>query len=146
MVDFLAAVLGAAVFGPSPIGAVIISQHADMELLGGSPAQFVQSGPGQALYRALIDLVGFLLLVFGSFQASVAWYGLRNGKRWALVTLIVNDVLFISGWLVVLMPYLARGIAIAPFELPPNLLVSALLLIPASLFSLVGLRQTGTEA
>ena len=68
------------VFGPSPIGAVIISQHADMELLGGSPAQFVQSGPGQALYRALIDLVGFLLLVFGSFQASVAWlaFGTAN--------------------------------------------------------------------
>ena len=121
-------------FGPAPTGALVISAHADTLLLGVSPAEFVESGPGLALYRALIDLVGFLLLAFGSFQTTIAYYGLRRGFLWAWWSLIAVDMVFVIGWIVVLVPYLQRGIAISISELPPNLLVPAFLLVPQYYF------------
>jgi len=50
-------------------------------------------------------------------------------------------VIFIAGWIVVLMPYFQRGIPINLTALPPNLLVPAILLIPAGLLSAIGLAQ-----
>ncbi len=129
------------IFGLSPIGALVLSSRADQQLLGVSPVQFVQGGPGEALYRILIDLVGLLLLAFGLFQTTVAWYGLRRGERWALGALVVADVAFISGWLLVLLTYVQRGITFSFLELPPNFYVPGILLVPAIVFSLIGLKQ-----
>ncbi len=131
------------VFGLAPIGAFLISARTDANLLGVSPAQLVQAGsPAAILYGVMIDLVGFLLFAFGSFQVGVAWFGLRRRQAWALWTLIVVDLIFIAGWMVVLSHYFLKGIYPSLGELPPNFLVPAILLVPASLLAYAGLMTS----
>jgi hypothetical protein len=120
----------------------MLSAQSDLLLFGRNPADLVHDSTSLALlYRLTFDLIGTLLLVFGLLVTALAWFGLRHGEWWALWTLVGVEVIFVAGWMVVLSPYVQRGIPIQWAALPPNLLVPAILLIPAGVLSAIGLAQ-----
>jgi hypothetical protein len=121
---------------------LMLSAQSDLLLFGKNPGDLLHESTSLALlYRLTFDLIGTLLLVFGLLVAALAWFGLRHGEWWALLTLVGVEVIFIAGWIVVLSPYIQRGIPIQLGALPPNLFVPAILLIPAGLLSAIGLAQ-----
>jgi hypothetical protein len=120
----------------------MLDPRADLALFGRLPQQLLAESPALALlYRLTVDLIGTLLFVFGLLQAAVAWFALRQGQPWALPVLVGIDLLFVAGWALVLSRYVREGVPIRGTSLPPNLLVPALLLIPATAFALIGLRE-----
>ena len=127
---------------PLPADSFLQNPGADLILFGRSPQLLLsEDAPLATLYRTTFDLIGALLLIFGLLQAGVAWFALREGHAWALWLLIAVDVLFITGWGLVYSQYFARGIGLATIGIPPNLLVPAALLIPGTVFAVVGLQQ-----
>lgn len=120
----------------------MLDARSDLALFGRLPQQLLAESPAMAiLYRLTFDLIGTLLLVFGLFQAAVAWFALRQGQAWALPVLVGIDVLFIAGWALVFSRYVQDGVPVYGTSLPPNLLVPALLLIPATVLAFIGLRE-----
>jgi len=127
---------------PLPLDAFLQNPGADRQLFGESPQRLLATdAPLAMLYRTTFDLIGMLLLVFGVLQVAVAWFALRAGHGWALGALVVADVLFIAGWGLVYSQYLRRDIAFGDIGVPPNLLIPAVLLIPAAVLGFLGLRQ-----
>ena len=127
---------------PLPADSFLQNAAADLILYGRSPqALLSDDAPLAMLYRTTFDLIGALLLIFGLLQAGVAWFALRHGQAWALWLLVVVDILFIAGWALVYWQYFSRGIGLATIGIPPNLLVPAVLLIPATVLGVIGLQQ-----
>jgi hypothetical protein len=125
-----------------PQNTFMLDSRSDLALFGRLPQALVAESPALAmLYRLTFDLIGTLLLVFGLLQAAVAWFALRQGQAWALFLLVGIDLLFVAGWALVFSTYVRAGVPVSGTSLPPNLLVPALLLIPATAFAIIGLRQ-----
>ena len=130
---------------PLPQDSFLQNPEADRILFGRSPqALLSEDAPLAMLYRTTFDLIGALLLIFGLLQAGIAWFALRQGHAWALWLLVAVDLLFIAGWGLIYTQYFQRGISLAAIGIPPNLLVPAALLIPATVLALVGLQQPKT--
>jgi hypothetical protein len=128
---------------PLPLDAFLQTPGADRALFGSSPQHLLATDePLAMLYRTTFDLIGMLLLVFGILQAALAWFALRAGHVWALWVLVSADLLFIVGWGLVYSQYFRRSIPFSAIGVPPNLLVPAVLLIPATVLAFIGLRST----
>lgn len=128
-----------------PDDTFLLNPRADRVLFGGSPQQILAADPAVSLlYRLSIDLIGGLLFAFGLMQVAIAWFALREGHAWALWTLVAADLVFITGWALVISRYVGTTAPLVGGTiLPPNLLVPAVLLIPATVLAYVGLQQPG---
>ena len=87
----------------------------------------------------LTVIAGFLLLA-GVLFLFVAWFGLRQGQTWALVSLSVAGILALVFWALSLLPYFRSGIPVTIEDLPPFMWIPALLILPAIILGWIGLR------
>ena len=90
-----------------------------------------------ALRGILLRIVGGLLFAAGALVIAVAWFGLRGGQSWALITLVLVSAAVLPFWWVALRPY--AGVPITLADLPPFMWVPAALLVPASVLGWLGL-------
>jgi hypothetical protein len=76
----------------------------------------------------------------GILVVAMAVFALRDGERWALVSLALAGVAVLPFWVLVFRPYVAAGAALSLADLPPFMWVPAALLVPASLLGWIGTR------
>lgn len=81
-----------------------------------------------------------LWLAFGIFQVALVWFGVRNGEVWAFWTVVLANIAALIGWLLVVAPFVQRGIALG-FDLPPVVLLMPVISVPvATVLGWMGLR------
>jgi len=92
------------------------------------------------LRTLLLTVVAGFLVLAGILSLAVAWFGLRDGQTWALVTLSVADGLALAFWWLALKPYFSLRPAIGISDLPPFIWIPTALIIPAIVLGTIGLR------
>ena len=92
---------------------IFVSHSTDREYFGTSPSEILSADPALSKLRTLLLTViaGFLLLA-GILCLSVAWFGLKQGERWALVSLASGGLVAIAFWALALLPYFRSGIPV----------------------------------
>lgn len=112
----------------------------DSALLGGPLPNLLAASPALSTLRTmLLNIIGGLLVAAGILVIGVTWFGLREGKLWALLTLALAGLAVLPFWWLVLHPFSDAGIQVG-LDLPPFILVPGLLLLPAVFFGWIGLR------
>jgi hypothetical protein len=118
----------------------VSSVERDNALLGGRTPDLLQASPALAKMRfMLLNMIGGLLVAAGLLILAVTWFGLRQGQIWALVTLALAGSVVLPFWWLVFRPFREAGINVG-LDLPPFILIPGLLLVPASLLGIIGLR------
>jgi hypothetical protein len=126
---------------PLPLDALLVSHDADVALLGDSPQHLLDTIPAlAAFYRLALDWIGGLLVVFGVAVAAIAWFALRQGQWWGLWCVVGLDLVFFATWALIYSTYLRSAAPVTLTTAPPNLVVPALLFVPAFVAPFVGLR------
>jgi len=120
---------------------IFVSHSTDREYFGTSPSELLSSDPALSKLRTLLLTViaGFLLLA-GTLYLFVAWFGLKQGELWALVSLASGGLVAIAFWALALLPYFRSGIPVTIGDLPPFMWIPAVLILPAILLGWMGLR------
>lgn len=122
-------------------GGIFVSHSTDQAYFGGSPSELLATDSALFKLRTLLLIViaGFLLLAGFTFTL-IAWFGLRQGQAWALVTLGISGLLAIGFWALALLPYFRAGIPVTIGDLPPFMWIPAALILPAILLGWIGVR------
>ena len=107
----------------------------------GKPAsELLASDPVLFKFRTLLlNFIAGLFLVSGLLFISVAWFALRHGMAWALVTLGLSEFLVLFIWFGALRPFSRAGVRITFRDLPPFMLMPTVLVVPATILGLVGI-------
>jgi len=84
--------------------------------------------------------IAALLVGLAIAELSLTWFGLREGQRWALVALVVSGLAMLPFWVLVFRPYMAAGVPLGLFSIPPWIWVPGGLLVPATVLGWIGLR------
>lgn len=122
-------------------GGLIISGRTDTVVFGDTPEHIRQTNPALIqLRRITVQMLAGMLIAAGVMVVALAWFGLRQGQTWALVTLAVAGVAVLPFWYLTLRPYFAPGVSPTLGDLPPFMWVPAALLVPAVLLGWLGLR------
>ena len=81
------------------------------------------------------------MLVFsGCIEIGIAWFGLRSGQTWALLTLAIAGIAQIPFWYFVFKPYLNASIHLGLSDIPPFIWIPGVLLLPAIILGWIGLK------
>jgi hypothetical protein len=86
-------------------------------------------------------VIGGLLAGLGIVELGAAWFGLRAGQSWALLVLIGSGVAMLPFWWLMISQFTRAGVTVALLDLQPFVLIPAILLLPAALTGLLGIRQ-----
>ncbi len=117
---------------------LIVSERTDTAVFGSPPRDLLANDRRIATLRGiLLRIVGGLLFAASALVIAVAWFGLRGGQSWALITLVLVGAAVLPFWWVALRPY--AGVPITLADLPPFMWVPAALLVPASVLGWLGL-------
>jgi lysylphosphatidylglycerol synthetase-like protein (DUF2156 family) len=119
---------------------LFISPRADTVLFGAAPTDLLNDPALSRLRSLLITALGGILVAAGILVIATAVFALRDGERWALVSLALAGVAVLPFWVLVFRPYVAAGAALSLADLPPFMWVPAALLIPASVLGWIGTR------
>lgn len=120
---------------------LIVTNRSDTKTYGKSPNEIIANEPAVRTFRNVVwTIIAGLLVGAAVVEAAVTWFGLRTGQAWALPTLAIEGVLLILFWFVALWPYVKAGAPLTLGDIPPFMWVPALLLLPATVFSWLGLR------
>ncbi len=108
--------------------ALFFTERSDAGAFGQSPAELIAHAPGIDTYRHVVWLaLGGLLLGVGLLEAAVAWWGIRAGALWSLVTLTAVAAVMATFWVAILGVYVRHGAAVSLGDVPPFMWVTALL-------------------
>jgi hypothetical protein len=121
---------------------LFISPRTDTALFGADPATLLSDPTLSRLRSLLLTALGGMLVAAGLMVMSIAFFALRSGQTWSLVTLTIVGIGVLPFWLLVFRPYLAAGIPIALGDVPPFMWVPTALLMPAVILGVIGLRQS----
>jgi hypothetical protein len=123
------------------VGVALFLASAAFQAYGSSPADIMAREPAVRGYRdSMWFIVAGLLVAVGILQGTVTWFGLRNGAPWALPVLVLVGVALVAYWVLALWPYVRANAPLTLGDLPPFIWVPALLLVPATVCSWLGLR------
>ena len=106
---------------------LVFSPSTDAAFFGASPTALIARDSAiLPLARAEMLMLSGAVGSVGVAVASLAWFALRKGERWALVTLglVPLPTLFLAG--VVMMDYAAKGARFALGDVPPFLILQAI--------------------
>ncbi len=94
-------------------GTLFTSGRADEAYFGRDVRQLMGSEPALTKLRTLLLTViaGFLLLS-GVVFVSLAWFGVRNGRLWAVITLGLGGIVAVFFWGLALLPYVQAKISL----------------------------------
>jgi len=121
---------------------VLMSERTDAMLLGGSIAQLYAADPAlEVATRFHLIMLSAVLSGMGISMASLAWAGLRQGSRAALVGLVLTPVPICVWFAVVASQYRANGISVTIVDVPPFVWVGALVAAVGGILGWRGLRQ-----
>ena len=122
-------------------GGLIVTERTDSAYFGGAPKDLLAADPGLGKLRTvlLMWLSGFLVAQGVAFLA-ITWFGLREGRVWALVTLAVAGIAAVVLWAVSLFPYYRAGVRFTLGDVPPFIWVPAFFVPPATILAWLGLR------
>ena len=120
---------------------IFVSHRTDTAYFDAPSSQLVSPGsPLSKLRTLLFTVMSGLLLLAGCLFVFVAWFGLRRGQAWALVSLGLAGLPAIAYWAVALLPYFRSGIRVTLGDLPPFMWIPAMLILPATILGWIGLR------
>ena len=141
-VHLLIGVLTPILFDPTAGRLLFLSLQTDTALYGAAPRTLLAADPALVQLRSTVfTALAGLLAGLGILELTVAWFGVRAGRRWAVVALIVSGTAMLPFWVVVLRPYLAAGIPVGLGDIPPFIWVPTALLLPATVLSVVGVAR-----
>jgi hypothetical protein len=118
---------------------IFVSGRTDEAYFGGEARELLRSNLALAKLRTLLlrVIAGFLLLS-GVIFVSLAWFGVRDGRLWAVNALGLGGVLAIACWGWALLPYVRANIRLTLGDLPPFMWIPGLLTIPAVVLGWIG--------
>jgi hypothetical protein len=117
------------------------SPSLDQALFGALPADLLRDDRALAQLRSILYLViAGLFVSLGIVELALTWFGLHEGQRWAVVALAVSGLAIIPFWVLVFRPYMAAGVPLGLFSIPPWIWVPSALLIPGTVLGWIGLR------
>lgn len=120
---------------------LFLSPGPDTALFGAPAADLLRDDRVLAQLRSLLYLViAGLMIGLGITELSLTWFGLHEGQRWALVALAVSGLAMLPFWALAFRPYLAAGVPLGLFEIPPWIWVPSALPVPAAVLGWIGLR------
>ncbi len=120
---------------------IFVSNRTDKIYFGGEPAELLKKNkPLSLLLKLFIAVISGFLVVAGTLVIALAIFGLKEGNTWSLVALGVGCTSAIGFWALALSPYLKAGIKLTLADIPPLMWVPALLILPAIIFSWIGLK------
>jgi hypothetical protein len=112
--------------------ALVLADRGDSDYFGAPLPQIHAHNPDAA---EVIDLQMLIKsgqwLAFGIFEIVVAWFGLREGQRWALWTLAGANTAAVFGWCLVTVRFLQRG-AHVDMDLPPVIFLWPMFVAPVA--------------
>lgn len=121
---------------------IIMTSRADEKLFGESPSRLLEEDKALHKTRNLIlTLLAGVLVIAGIFMVSLAWFGLRGGHWWPLVTLAVAGVAELPFWISFIRHYTKAGVHLTLADIPPFIWIPQLLLVPAIILAIIGLKQ-----
>jgi hypothetical protein len=113
----------------------------DQALFGALPADLLRDDRVLAQLRSILYLViAGLFVSLGIVELALTWFGLHEGQRWAVVALAVSGLAIVPFWVLVFRPYMAAGVPLGLFSIPPWIWVPLGLLIPGTVLGWIGLR------
>lgn len=81
----------------------------------------------------------------GILGIGVSWFGLRQRQPWALFALVGSELAMWPYWAMMVLQYLSAGVPVAFVgDVQPFVVVPMVLLVPAGVFSWLGLRDSRT--
>ena len=120
---------------------LVFSAGTDTAYLGASPATLIAREPAVlALARAEMLLVSGAVGSIGVAVAALAWFPLRRGERWALVTLGLVPIPTVALAGALLASYAARGARIGLADIPPYLVLQTVVVSLGVTLGWIGLR------
>jgi len=123
------------------VGGIIMSHRTDKILFKEEPFTLLQKDETLARTRSLIlILLAGMLVTAGVLTTSIAWFGLKEGEWWALLTLAGASIVEIPFWYLFFRFYFNAGITLTLADIPPFIWVPALLYIPAIILGWIGLK------
>jgi hypothetical protein len=124
-------------------GSFLMGRAVDEQIFGKPPTDAVRENPrvGDLVAWATHLLCAFLI-AFGLLACAVAWFALRRGEGWALLSLSVTHAVSLGIYWFVLMLPLLRDYHVGYFQTwHPLALVPTLLVPPATLLGWLALRS-----
>ncbi len=122
-------------------GGLIVTQRTDTAYFGGSPEDLLAADPALGKLRTvLLTMLSGSFISLGVTFLALAWFGLREGRPWALVTLAVAGIAAVVLWAVSLAPYYRAGVRFTLGDVPPFIWVPAFFVPAATILAWVGLR------
>ncbi len=119
---------------------LIISARTDTIVFGQAPQELLKTDPSLAQFRTILYfMLAGLMLLAGSFQIAITWFGLRQGQVWALAALTIGGLAVLPYWYMALRPYFQPGVNLTLGDTPPFMWVPAALLLPAVVLGWIGL-------
>lgn len=110
---------------------LIFSNASDTKAFGVEPAELLGDERVRKLWTTLLDIVAGLLAVGGILVVAVAWFGLRAGERWALVTLTIVPPASLVYWMIAARPFQRAGVRLRLVDVPPFMWVPTAVAMPA---------------
>lgn len=122
-------------------GALAVTERTDTAYLGDSPQALLAADPALGKLRAvLIMWLAGAFTAVGILSLSLAWFGVREGRAWALVALTIAVVGSAVIWVASLIPYTRAGVRFTFGEVPPFIWVPGALVVPATILGWIGSR------
>ena len=121
---------------------IFLSHSTDEQFFEKSPQELLENNPPLAMLRTLsFTVIAGFLVVAGLLFVFIAWFGLRSGYPWALISLTLSGFIVLSFWALALRPYFQAEIRVGLFDLPPLIItIPGALIIPAAILGWMGLR------
>lgn len=131
-----------------------VSSSPDTAYFGGSPSELLASDLALSRLRTLLlTVIAGFLMISGVAFSSMAWFGLRAGELWVLISLGLAVVIAIGFRGLTLSRYPRSGVPLRIGDLPPFIWIPAALILPAVGLGWIGPLsvqstegQTGVEA
>ncbi len=121
-------------------GGILLSGRMDSLFFGRDLRELIRSDPllVQVDMYTMYVRAG-LWLAFGIFQMALIWFGMRNGEEWAFWTVVLANVAALIGWLLVVIPFVQKGVLLG-LDMPPIVFLLPIVVVPvASVLGWIGL-------
>lgn len=118
------------------------SPDLDRALFGALPADLLRDDRVLAQLRSILYLViAGLFVSLGIVELALTWFGLREGRRGAVAAIADSGLAMAPFWVLVFRPYVAAGVPLGFFRIPPWIWVPFGLLIPGTVLGWIGQRS-----
>ena len=123
---------------------IIMSPRADREYFREDPEKILHENNQAKKIRTLVlTLLAGLLITSGILTVSLAWFALRSGQVWSLLTLIIAGICEAPLWFLFFRYYTQAGVHLSLADIPPFIWVPELLMIPAATLAMIFFLNQG---